>query len=179
MKSILFCRNPEDLEQAMDILFQAGYAHVGNNNGPEFKTHSSNRNNNYRSNTQYNRRDSRNITQYKNPQQPFNRQNFQPMPQNNGRDHQQHRPYQQPYQQHRPYQQPFQQHRPYQQPFQQHRPYQQLSITPPYQQMTNWIIIMVTLITTAKAQTFDIQDLSNNNGYIPIKTGNKNSRRLH
>lgn len=30
---------------------------------------------------------------------------------------------------------------------------------------------MVTLITTAKAQTFDIQDLSNNNGYIPIKTG--------
>ncbi|CAD7001395.1 unnamed protein product, partial [Ceratitis capitata] len=41
-KSILFCRNPVDLEQAMDILFQAGYAHVGNNNGngQEFKTHS-------------------------------------------------------------------------------------------------------------------------------------------
>ncbi|CAD7002092.1 unnamed protein product [Ceratitis capitata] len=42
MKSILFCRDPGDLEQAMDILFQAGYAHVGDNNGngPEFKTQS-------------------------------------------------------------------------------------------------------------------------------------------
>ncbi|CAD7002123.1 unnamed protein product [Ceratitis capitata] len=34
-----YAANPGDLEQAMDILFQAGYAHVGNNkgNGPEFK----------------------------------------------------------------------------------------------------------------------------------------------
>lgn len=58
MKSILFCRNPDDLEQAMDILFQAGYAHVGNNNGTdsELKTHSSNRNNNYRNNTQYDKK---------------------------------------------------------------------------------------------------------------------------
>ncbi|XP_058978987.1 uncharacterized protein LOC131802631 [Musca domestica] len=37
--------------------------------------------------------------------------------------------------------------------------------------MINWIIIMVAFTTATKAQTLDIQDLSNNNGYIPIKTG--------
>lgn len=30
---------------------------------------------------------------------------------------------------------------------------------------------MVAFTTATKAQTLDIQDLSNNNGYIPIKTG--------
>ena len=27
IKTVLICRNPTDLEQAMDILLQAGYAH--------------------------------------------------------------------------------------------------------------------------------------------------------
>lgn len=30
---------------------------------------------------------------------------------------------------------------------------------------------MVTIVPTFRAQTIDLQDLSNNNGYIPIKTG--------
>lgn len=32
-------------------------------------------------------------------------------------------------------------------------------------------ILILTLITTITAQTMDIQDLTNNNGYVPIKTG--------
>lgn len=32
MKTILFCRNSTDLEEGIDILFQAGYAHMGNEN---------------------------------------------------------------------------------------------------------------------------------------------------
>lgn len=38
MKTILFCRNPEDLEEAMDILFQAGYAHSHNSNNQKYYT---------------------------------------------------------------------------------------------------------------------------------------------
>lgn len=32
-------------------------------------------------------------------------------------------------------------------------------------------IITITLLIAINAQTFDVQDLSNNNGYLPIKTG--------
>lgn len=95
MKSILFCRNPEDLEQAMDILFQAGYAYTGSNE------------NRAQPNAQSSKR-----------------RNYQQPPPNHGRNHQQPFPnqgrnYLQPFpNQGRNYQQPFPNHEPnFQNPF--------------------------------------------------------------
>lgn len=37
--------------------------------------------------------------------------------------------------------------------------------------MIKWIITMIIIVPTVRAQIIDVQDLSYNNGYIPIKTG--------
>ncbi|CAD6997280.1 unnamed protein product [Ceratitis capitata] len=104
--------NPDDFEQAMDMLYQAKYTHVGNNNGKGLSLNSFGyRNDDYRNNTQYNRRDSRSITQQKNPQKTIQQTKFPKTMEETSNNtiipttSQQLRPYQQPFQQHRPYQQ--------------------------------------------------------------------------
>ncbi|KAI8116070.1 hypothetical protein CVS40_11793 [Lucilia cuprina] len=119
MKTILFCRNPTDLEQAMDILFQAGYAHTGNDN-PQTK---SNGNRQLGNNSHQNRR-----LNY-NPQQDF-KKNYQNQLRNGMQiNHKQNRHYQQPFQNQQPaFQQTFQ--RQYRNP---HSPFQnQGSSVQPY-----------------------------------------------
>lgn len=96
MKSILFCRNPDDLEQAMDILFQAGYAYAGIGN-----KHPTG-NNSIQPNRRGNHRFRNNTQQRYHQQPPHNQQQFHN--QQSSRNHQanndqrQYRNLQQPFQ---------------------------------------------------------------------------------
>lgn len=117
MKTILTCRNPDTLEEAMEILFQAGYAYNGNKirqteNEPRnrnFNKQNYKNDNRYNSNSQrpnlnsqykhnfnsnnYNRQNIQHRPNY-NSQENYPRQNFQYRPHNNSN---QQRNYNSPY----------------------------------------------------------------------------------
>lgn len=90
MKTILTCRNPDTLEEAMEILFQAGYAYNGNNIR-QTENESRNRNlnkQNYKNDNRYNSSSQRSNSnsQYKYNSNNHNRQNIQHRPNHNSQE---------------------------------------------------------------------------------------------
>ncbi|CAD7082132.1 unnamed protein product [Hermetia illucens] len=84
MKTVLFCRNPDSLESAMDILFTAGYTHYSsndqNNPGNRQKTthrqkHENNNNNGNNDNRQFNNNNRSNNNNGNNDNRQFNNNN--------------------------------------------------------------------------------------------------------